>query len=123
LSYQSRPDSMRREVSRWLRIGRDRDRRKRGRKTLVPNCIYIVGSHPAMARKIRLHRSHRLLCRIGVVVVVVVVAVAAAAPGNRQDLSTVRERERDETRLRIHCCGNGSVQTPRGYQGQPSPPK
>jgi hypothetical protein len=76
-----------------------------------------------MARKIRLHRSHRLLCRIGVVVVVVVAAVAAAAPGNRQDLSTVRERERDETRLRIHCCGNGSVQTPRGYQGQPPPPK
>lgn len=58
----------------------------------VPNCIYIVGSHPAMARKIRLHRSHRLLCRIGVVVVVVV----AAAPGNRQDLSTVR----DETEIK-----------------------
>lgn len=41
-----------------------------------------------MARKIRLHRSRRLLCRIVV-----------AAPGNRQALSSVQ----DETRLRIHC--------------------
>jgi hypothetical protein len=49
-----------------------------------------------MARKIRLHRSRRLLCRIGGGVVVVVVAVVSA-PGNRQDLSAVRER--DETRL------------------------